>query len=151
MRQTSVFLTALLCAALLPVQAQELPQINEPVFRFGVKHLGKNPHWLPADTGFDRRHTERGFCWEIVNLPADVVEVPVRQRIVAPEQTSFTSSVSGAVNSNSREHVSELLFRVADGRIGTCSRFEASDPQGEYTVQVETANRRYPPQKVILE
>lgn len=151
----TIFNTLLLCTLSFTYAAElsnNQAQIQEPIFRFGAKDVSGTIHyWLPETDShiFNRHQLNKEFCWEITNLPEQFNSITLRQTIVAPSNTSFTSLSTGNTT-NSHEYTNILRLQVKDGRVSNCGRFQIQDPAGEYHLQITTHWNRYPQQTIIL-
>lgn len=130
----------------------DAPQINSPIFRFGAKYIDKDiSYWLYDHTEFSSSRPKEHFCWEILNLPNDMPELTVRQILIAPQSTQFTSHIADESDtSTGQQIVNDLTIVPHQGHVGNCGHFEAQDPIGAYQMSVEMPNHLFPTQTFFL-
>lgn len=122
----------------------------EPEFVFGVVDASSAVQRIrPVQSyEFSKNKLNERFCWQVHNLPANKRLVTIQSELIAPAITSFLDKDGNRINATSIKEWTDL--EVIEGVVGTCGFFEASDPTGQYILNIMVDGKRYPAQTMIL-
>lgn len=119
--------------------------VSDPIAIVGTYDVSAIPATILQNATISKTNANHRMCWRIENVNPST-DYTVVEHIVSPAAASFIDKdgKNGRSPSGRYHRITRVLTTDVDGAFQKCWQFDGTDPNGEYQVQVEVGELRFP-------